>query len=136
MKKLLLAAVVVGFAFTSGCSVPAEPAANESVEDLTPVAEASEPVEIDEPEEPRITLPDGYPHIVEVSELPTHMQDAFARAGTGQAVAVAEGVWADLPPGATAEDAVSAMVFSGFCASKEAFERDYLAGNSTAGTCW
>lgn len=89
-------------------------------------------------EEPEvmISLPDGYPQVVEISSIPTHMQGAFNQAGQTQAVAVAEGVWAALPPGATPEDAVNAMVFDGYCASKEAFEREYLAGRSTPGSCW
>ena len=118
----------------SGCSAQTSaPDAGEAVTE-TPEAAVAEEFEVEAVQE--IVLPDGFPQVVEISTLPTHMQDAFAKAGTGQAVAVAEGVWAELPPGATAEDAVAAQVFSGFCASKEAFEREYLNGESTAGTCW
>lgn len=98
----------------------------------TPEPEAVEPAE----PQLKIDLPDGYPQVVDVSTIPAHMQGAFNKGGETQAVAVADGVWAQLPPGATPEDAVNAMIFDGYCASKEAFEREYLGGQSTAGTCW
>lgn len=129
---MLLIAAVVGLAATVGCSSPS-PAPQPEAEQTE--QETVEPT-VEKETEPSVTLPDGYPQVVEISTLPTHMQDAFSKAGTGQAVAIAEGVWAELPPGATADDAVNAKIFSGFCASKEAFEREYLDGESTAGTCW
>jgi len=78
-------------------------------------------------------LPDGYPTVVDISAVPEHMQDAI---GTPQAVAVAPGVWAAYPPGATVESAVNAKTFDGYCASKLAFETQYLNGESTSGSCW
>lgn len=132
MKKLLLIAAVLGVTITTGCAMT-EPDLRADHSNADPSSSEHEAVEH---EEDTIQLPDGFPQIVEISTLPEHMQNAFSKTGTGKAVAIAEGVWADLPPGATAEDAVQARVFSGFCASKEAFERDYLGGESTAGTCW
>ncbi|UOQ58595.1 hypothetical protein MUN78_07155 [Leucobacter allii] len=90
------------------------------------------------PSDPKldIALPEGYPQVVDISAVPEHMRISFEGTGTGQAVAVAPGLWAPLTPGATPEDAVNARRFDGFCASKESFEREYLAGDSTSGSCW
>lgn len=81
-------------------------------------------------------LPRGFPKVVKVSTLPDQVRSWYEMGDNKTAVAVAPGVWAELPPGATIEDAIGAAVFDGFCASKRAFERKYLAGEETAGTCW
>lgn len=81
-----------------------------------------------------LALPEGYPQIVPISEIPQNMQWEFD--GTEEAVAVAPGVWAELAPGTTVEDVVNARVFHGHCSSKKAFEREYLNGEPTAGNCW
>ncbi|MFF2387841.1 hypothetical protein [Agromyces sp. NPDC058104] len=78
-------------------------------------------------------VPDGYPTVVDISAVPEHMRDSL---GTPKAVAVAPGVWAAFPPGATVESAVNAKAFDGYCASKLAFEEQYLGGESTSGSCW
>lgn len=83
-----------------------------------------------------VLLPEGYPQIVPLSEVPENMQWSLEGAGAAEAVAVAPGVWAELAPGATAEDAVNAKVFNGYCASKKALEQEYLNGEATAGNCW
>src|SRR5690606_32141816 len=87
-------------------------------------------------ETPSINLPEGYPHLVDIAELSANMQWAFEDAGTGQAVAVAPGVWGEVPPGATMEDVVNAGAFSGHCASIEAFAREYNGGQTPGGMCW
>ncbi len=134
MKKLVLLACV-GILLAGCASTEAEQAPREDPPVSVPPESAPEPT-LDPPTEPELGLPEGYPQVVAISELPEHMQWAFEKTGTGQAVAVAPGVWAELAPGATAEDAVRAGVFSGFCSSLEAFERDYRNGDSTPGMCW
>lgn len=88
------------------------------------------------PTETAWNLPNGFPKVVKVSALPDQVKSWYEMGDKKTAVAVAPGVWAELPPGATIEDAIGAGVFDGFCASKKAFERKYLAGEETAGTCW
>jgi hypothetical protein len=80
--------------------------------------------------------PEGYPYEVPVSELPDQVRSWYEMSDYTEAVAVAEGVWAPIPPGATAYSAVVAGAFDGFCASKVQYETDYLQGIETAGTCW
>lgn len=132
MKKTLV--VCVSILLLAGCSSPdgeqsvAEAPTETPVQ--TPVDTAAEaPAET-------LSLPEGYPQIVPVSEIPENMQWAFEGTGTSEAVAVAPGVWAELTPGATVDDAVNAQVFHGHCSSKKAFEREYLHGESTPGNCW
>ncbi|WP_149029428.1 hypothetical protein [Corynebacterium halotolerans] len=124
MKKILV--ICATALVLAGCS---SPEGEQTVTEVPAETVAEAPAET-------VTLPEGYPQIVPISELPENMQWAFEGTGTGEAVAVAPGVWAELAPGATAEDAVNAGVFNGHCSSKEAFEREYLNGESTAGTCW
>lgn len=78
----------------------------------------------------------GYPKVVPVSTLPDQVRNWYEMSDIKKALAVAPGVWAEMPPGATVEDAMYAAVFDGFCASKKAFERKYLDGMETGGTCW
>ena len=80
-------------------------------------------------------MPTGYPVLSDIGTVPERMQRALDT-GTGQVVAVAPGVWAAFPPGATVESAVNALAFDGYCASKVAFEAQYLSGQSTSGSCW
>lgn len=86
----------------------------------------------------RREFPKGYPKVVNLSSLPDQVRHWYEADddGTGKALAIAPGVWAQLPPGATPTDAVDAEVFDGFCASKKAYERQYRYGRETAGTCW
>lgn len=98
----------------------------------TPTVEPTTPP----PTEPAWNLPSGFPKVVKVSTLPDQVKNWYEMGDNKTAVAVAPGVWAEMPPGATIEDAIGAAVFDGFCASKKAFERKYLAGEETAGTCW
>lgn len=81
-------------------------------------------------------LPRGFPKVVSVSSLPDQVRNWYQMSGNKEAVAVAPGVWAELPPGATTADVLKASVFDGFCASITAFERKYMDGAQTAGTCW
>lgn len=136
--RLELAALIVAGTILAGCSssdsVSAEqtrpPSAAPSTEAIAPEPEP-EPTP-----EAELNLPDGFPQVVAVSSLPNQVRNWYEMGGHEEAVAVAEGVWAELPPGATPEDAVLTLVFDGFCASKTAFEREYLDGFETAGTCW
>lgn len=134
MKKLILVGALM--LAVAGCA-PAnnDPAPKATQEEIQP---QQEPTPSPGPEVPsiKIRLPEGYPQVVDLATLPDNMRWAFENDGSGQAVAVAEGVWAHLTPGATVEDAVNSMVFDGYCASKEAFEREYLDGDSTPGMCW
>jgi hypothetical protein len=81
-------------------------------------------------------LPKGFPKVVAVSSLPDQIRNWYHMSGNKEAVAVAPGVWAELSPGATVADVLKASVFDGFCASIAAFERKYMDGAQTAGTCW
>ena len=130
MRKLV-ALACLGLLLT-GCAASAQ-----TPDSATEAPIVQAPESDPEPAPPaKLVLPDGYPQVVPITDLPEHMQWAFEKTGTGQAVAVAPGVWAELAPGATAEDAVRAGAFSGFCSSLEAFERDYLNGESAPGMCW
>lgn len=134
MKITTLFAISVATLLLAGCT-GSDP---EQTTDAPATATLTEtPTETtSESSEEAFSLPEGYPKVVPISELPENMQWAFESTGTGEAVAVAPGVWAELAPGATAQDAVNAGVFSGYCSSKEALEREYLDGQSTSGSCW
>lgn len=118
----------------AGCSSPdgEQPVVEAPTETMseTPVDTADETL-ADTP-----VLPEGYPQIVPIATIPENMQWAFDATGTGEAVAVAPGVWAERAPGATVDDIINARVFHGHCSAKEALEREYLNGESTAGNCW
>jgi len=130
MRLFFVGAVAVACVALAGCTNSPEDA---------PSSDSAASVEVPAPEpveEETFTLPDGYPQIVEISTIPEHIRWAFEEDGTDQAVAVAEGVWAHLTPGATMEDAVNSLVYEGYCSSKEALEREYLNGETTPGMCW
>lgn len=99
----------------------------------TPKPKPTKPPTLDE----QWNLDPGYPKVVAVSTLPDQVRNWYQMSATSErAVAVHPGVWAEFPPGATVEDVIMAGVFDGFCASKKAFERKYLDGEETGGTCW
>jgi hypothetical protein len=81
-------------------------------------------------------FPAGYPQVVAVSSLPFQVRSWYTTSGMTQAVAVAPGVWAPLPPGADPQTAATAGVLDGFCASVKAYERQYLGGQQEGGACW
>ena len=82
-------------------------------------------------------FPAGFPMKVPVSTLPDQVRSWYQMSGQAQfAVAVAPGVWTELPPGATVQDAAMAGVLDGFCASIGAYERKYTPGEEHGGTCW
>lgn len=91
--------------------------------------------EAPQPAVPAGQFPEGYPYIVQVSELPAQVKNWYEMSSLTQAVALAPGVWTELPPGADMESAIAAGIADGFCASIEAYERDY-AKKDLAGTCW
>lgn len=133
-----MAVALLLIAGLTGCASASEDEAKPETPTPTPsqsaTATSAPPAET--PEAPTIKFAAGYPKVVDIASIPDQMRWAFENDGTGKAVAVAEGVWAHLTPGASAEDAVAAKVFDGYCASKEAFEKNALGGESTAGTCW
>jgi hypothetical protein len=86
--------------------------------------------------EPEWNLPRGFPKVVAVSSLPDQVRSWYEMSGARRAVAIAPGVWTELQPGAAMEDAIASGVYDGFCSSKKAFERKWLDGHETGGTCW
>lgn len=137
--RVLVVSVMLAVA---ACSNDASGTASSSETTTTPTQRATTtPTPTVEPTTPPPTeaawnLPSGFPKVVKVSTLPDQVKNWYEMGDNKTAVAVAPGVWAEMPPGATIEDAIGAAVFDGFCASKKAFERKYLAGEETAGTCW
>lgn len=73
---------------------------------------------------------------MKVSTLPAQVKNWYQMANITEAVAIAEGVWTKLPPGADMEDAVTAGSLDGFCASIKTYERTYLDGEEHGGACW
>lgn len=114
----------------------AQPSPSPTTEEPTEVVESVEPVYTPEPEPTLPPLPDGYPKVVKVSTLPDQVRSWYEMDGAKKAVALAPGVWVEMMPGATMEDAVSTGVLDGWCSSIKAFERKYLGGEEAAGTCW
>jgi hypothetical protein len=133
--KLMTAPALIAALFLAGCGgTDAESAdpAEETASTAAPAATAS--VTPSPTPEPTQAFPDGYPKVVAVSEIPEPVSSAFE--GADKAVAVAEGVWADLAPGTSPEESASAGVYDGYCASIDKFEKDYLGGQESAGSCW
>ena len=114
-------------------------AARDSLEsevfELTDELAAAQPEEPATPAGPRGSFPQGYPYEVAVAELPDQVRSWYEMSSHTQAVALAPGVWTPLPPGADIQAAIDSDVADGFCASVEAYERDF-AKSSLAGTCW
>ncbi|MCD2443187.1 hypothetical protein LQ757_12965 [Agromyces sp. SYSU K20354] len=105
------------------------------VKELAPQAIAADAPDAPQPSGPAGNLPEGYPFVVQVSELPDQVRNWYEMGSHTEAVALAPGVWTELPPGADMESAIAAGIADGFCASVEAYERDY-AKRDLAGTCW
>jgi hypothetical protein len=83
------------------------------------------------PKIPSGQFPEGYPKKVKVSSLPSIFDTDFT---TKDAVAIAPGVWAELPEGASVADVARSGSLIGYCASIEAWEREYsVSGRSN--TC-
>jgi hypothetical protein len=80
--------------------------------------------------------PKGYPKVVAVSSLPEQVRSWYEMSHDKKSVAVAPGVWAEMSPGATMQDALDAGVLDGFCGSIKAYERRFRGGDDMAGTCW
>ncbi|MGX7680623.1 hypothetical protein ACSMXN_17180 [Jatrophihabitans sp. DSM 45814] len=80
--------------------------------------------------------PKGYPKVVAVETLPDQVRSWYEMDNTKQAVAIADGVWTPIAPGAPMQDALATGVLDGFCGSIKAYERVYLAGQEASGTCW
>ena len=130
--KRTIAALAIAFAI-SGCGGTSD----ETSETQSPETSAPAASETTEPAPgPTLALPEGYPKVVKVSSLPDQVKSWYEMSDFTEAVAIAEGVWTPLPPGADVESAVASGSFDGFCASIKAFERDYLDGQEVGGTCW
>lgn len=84
------------------------------------------------PKIPEGAFPEGYPKVVAKAKVPVHMRD---EASGDEVVAVAPGVWADLPPGADIAEAATSTLF-GYCSSIRAYERMYTPGNEHSNSCW
>jgi hypothetical protein len=87
------------------------------------------------PLQPRL-YPKGYPKVVLVSSLPDQVRSWYEMSHDRKAVAVAPGVWAEMSPGATMQDALDVGVLDGFCSSIKAYERKFRDSEDMAGTCW
>jgi hypothetical protein len=84
-----------------------------------------------------LLFPVGFPQKVSISSLPDEVRNWYQMSGQSEfAVAVAPGVWSELPPGASVMDAATAGVLDGFCASIDAYERQHTPGEEHGGTCW
>jgi hypothetical protein len=82
-------------------------------------------------------FPKGFPKVVAVSSLPDQVRSWYQMGGGApNAVAIAPGVWTELPPGASKMDAAMAGIYDGFCASIDAYSRKFRDGEQFAGTCW
>jgi hypothetical protein len=80
-----------------------------------------------------ISVQTGYPRVVQISSVPAQVRSDFLYTGHATAVALAPGVWTDLPPGASVRDALLDGSLHGFCASVKAYERRYLFGRDRSG---
>jgi hypothetical protein len=139
-----LAGLTVGLvlAVATGCGGSAGkddagPAPRETV--TVTAAPSSTPTQSPEsaptPAGPRL-YPRGYPKVVLVSSLPDQVRNWYQMSHDKKAVAVAPGVWAEMSPGATMQDALDVGVLDGFCSSIKAYERKFRDGEDMAGTCW
>jgi hypothetical protein len=108
---------------------------SELTDELAAAQPEVEPAAPTGPRGPRGNFPEGYPYVVAVAELPDQVRSWYEMSSLTQAVALAPGVWTPLPPGADIQAAIDTDVADGFCASIEAYERDY-ADSSLASTCW
>ncbi|MEU7782765.1 hypothetical protein [Amycolatopsis sp. NPDC049159] len=128
MKRI--AVIAAGFYLVAAC---------------TPAAPADDGSEFDEPSPPATTVtlptpsptptafPDGFPKVVPVRSLPARLRDQYRAGGATEALQVAPGVWSPVQGAAAI---VNPRVLDGYCASVEAFERQYRAGAKYPGTCW
>ena len=80
-------------------------------------------------------FPKGHPKKVSVSSLPCQPR-SLCEGQYKKVVAVAPGVWAPLPPGATVKDAALAGALEGFCASIDTYERKFTPGEEHRGSCY
>jgi hypothetical protein len=140
-RMRIVTMLVAGLVALAGCGGGEGPTPG------APVAQSSEPTAVAESEtpepEPVVTpsidptlYPKGFPKVVSVSGLPDQVRSWYEMSDLKRAVAIAPGVWTELPPGAEMEDALATEVRDGFCGSVKSYERKYLAGTEGAGTCW
>lgn len=140
MKPLLVIPVLL--AALVGCGASSEPESapkpvTTTITETPPslVFEDSPATEA-EPTESVPTFPKGYPKIVAVKTLPNQVRSWYEMSDLKKAVAIAPGVWTELPPGAEMVDAIASGSLDGFCGSIKAYERKYTAGEEHGGTCW
>ena len=125
----------------AGCSGSETPETSDatSTATSTPALQSTTPEPVVTTESPAIDpalYPKGYPKIVKVSSLPDQVRNWYEMSGQTKAVAVAPGVWTELPPGAEMQDALEAGGLDGFCGSVKAYERKFLGGEEKTGVCW
>ena len=82
-----------------------------------------------------ITFSDGYPKIVSTSKISPRVDVETYFKDEKRAVALAPGVWTNLPEGAELQDAATGGPLIGLCASVKAFQRKN-PDVSRGGTCW
>ena len=85
-----------------------------------------------DPEADGKRFPKGYPKEVTKTHVPPNLRDAIT---TRRVIAIAPGVWAEFPDGASIEDVISGGVLIGYCASIAAYERKYTPGVAHSNTC-
>ncbi|MEV4343525.1 hypothetical protein AB0J83_03465 [Actinoplanes sp. NPDC049596] len=120
---------------TSSTPPPATtPAAVPTTTSATPTTKPS-PVYTDDDSGAVMVFSKGYPKIVPVSKISSRVDTDTYFKDEKKAVALAPGVWTNLPDGAELQDAVAGGALVGLCASITAFERknpDISRGH----TCW
>lgn len=135
---LLFAAVLSVAACSSSDDGAGEFSSAPTATTPAPVAtpESVEPSPEPTPAIDRALYPEGFPEVVPVSSLPDQVRNWYEMSDLEDAVAIAPGVWTELPRGAELIDALSSQTRDGFCASIKAYERKYLGGEEAGGTCW
>lgn len=131
-------ACLLALAGCGGSETPdAAQATSRATSSPTPQPTTPEPIATTEPPaiDPAL-YPKGYPKVVKVSSLPDQVRSWYEMSGHTKAVAVAPGVWTELPTGAEMQDALDVGVLDGFCGSVKAYERKFRGGEEMAGTCW
>jgi|SRR5664279_3370908 len=134
MRSTFAAVLLLAALSACGGADSSKPTAEASPTEPLATVEVSTPAPTATVEQPQ--FPEGYPKVVKVSSLPDQVRNWYEMSDMTQAVAIAEGVWTELPPGAEMEDAIAAGSLDGFCASIKAYERKYTEGEAHGGTCW
>lgn len=82
-------------------------------------------------------FPDGYPKRVLISSLPERARSLYQGDDAGKfAVAIAPGVWSEMPPGMSILEVVVSKPLDGDCSAVDAYESEFKPGPKGIGTCW